>query len=376
MYPIISEPLFIAAAGIWLIQVFVNLTTFRKLIFQKPDCNPPESHPQGVSVIISAKNEALNLRANLPEILTQDFSPFEVIVVNDQSEDGTKEIVENYQAQYQNLKLVNIEEHVKKRAGKKFALTMGIKKAENEILLLTDADCRPASKHWISLMQRHYKDEKTQFVIGFSPYESKPSPLNTFIQYDTFMTAYSYLGLGMAGMPYMGVGRNLSYRKSLFMANKGFAKYQHVPAGDDDLFVNDLGKKDNVAFELCPESFMISKPKEAIKNWFRQKSRHLSVGKYYKKSHQLVLGLLGLINLAFYLTLAALLIQYPTHYLSWGLLGLKLVSFNAFTLPVLKKFQMLHIGPYAFLLDLIYQTLYLFITGTFTLFKKKIKGWS
>lgn len=373
---IATEPLFIAAASFWIIQVMVNLLVYGRFIFHKPDCALPSSNIRGVSIIIAAQNEALNLKANLPAILDQSYTNFEVIVVNDQSEDGTKEVVESLQEEHEHLKLVNIEEHIKKRAGKKFALTMGIKKAANEILLLTDADCKPADKQWIHYMQRNYNNKNTQFVIGFSPYEHRSTPLNAFIQYDTFQTAFAYFGLGMAGMPYMGVGRNLSYRKSLFMENKGFAKYQHVPAGDDDLFVNTYGHKHNVTFERCPQSFTTSQPKNEWSEWLRQKHRHLSVGKYYKKSNQVVLGLLWLFNVGFYALLAALLITYPLNPYSWGILGAKILSFHAFSLPVLSQFRMMQLAPYAFLLDLFYQTLYMLISGTYTIFKKKIKGWS
>ncbi len=373
---IATEPLFIAAASFWIVQVMVNLLVYGRFIFHKPNCTISSANNRGVSIIIAAQNEAVNLKANLPAILEQNYANFEVIVVNDQSEDGTKEVVEFFQDQYGHLKLVNIEEHIKKRAGKKFALTMGIKKAANEILLLTDADCQPADKHWIDYMERHYKNDNTQFVIGFSSYERRANPLNAFIQYDTFQTAFSYYGLGMAGMPYMGVGRNLSYRKSLFMENKGFAKYQHVPAGDDDLFVNTYGNKDNVAFELCPQSFTISKPKEDWKGWIRQKLRHLSVGKYYKKDHQFILGLQWLFQVGFYALLLLLLFTHPYNPYSWGVLGAKLLSFHGFTLPVLSKFRMMYLAPFAFLLDLFYQTFFMLISGTYTVLKKKVKGWS
>ena len=376
MPPIVTEPLFIAAFSLWFIQLLLNLLVYRKLIFEKRDCSLPAENPPGVSVVIAARNEAENLKAYLPDLLAQDHPDYEVIVVNDQSEDGTKYVVESFQEEYTHLKLVNIEEHIKKRAGKKFALTMGIKKAQHEIILLTDADCRPADNNWTRYMARHYADENTQFVIGFSSFEPKPNPLNAFIRYDAFQTAFYYFGLGKAGMPYMGVGRNLSYRKSLFMKNKGFAKYQHVPAGDDDLFVNTFGNKHNTAFEYCPQSFTISKPKSDLKSWFRQKHRHLSVGKYYKGSHKFVLGLLWLLNIGLYGSLAALLSLNPENYYAWGVLGLKLVTYHAFTLPVMNKLGMISLWPVAFILDVIYQTIYMLITGIYTALKKKVKGWS
>ena len=376
MTPIFYDPLFIATSSLLIIQFLTYLLVHGRFIFHKPDCTLASGNLQGVSIIIAAQNEAENLQANLPAILEQNYTNFEVIVVNDQSEDETRAVVKDFQQHYNNLKLVNIEEHINKRAGKKFAITMGIKQASHEILLLTDADCRPRDKQWIHYMQRHYNKPNTAIVVGFSLYAFKSTTLNAFIQYDTFQTAFSYFGLGMAGMPYMGVGRNLSYRKSLFMENKGFAKYQHVTAGDDDLFVNSFGHKANVAFEVCPQGFTVSQPKAALKAWFRQKQRHLGVGKYYKKSHQLVLGGFWFLNLAVYALLAILLITYPASPYAWSALAVKIILFHIVTLPVLQKLAMMKLAPFAFLIDIIYQTVYMVLTGAYTTFKKQAKGWS
>src|SRR5207248_2072491 len=103
-----------------------------------------------------------------------------------------------------------------------------------DILLLTDADCKPVSKLWIKLFAGNYSDSKTEIVLGYSPYSVRPDFLNYLIQFDTIFTAMQYLSFCISGKPYMGVGRNLSYRKKLFFENKGFAPYLKLPSGDDD----------------------------------------------------------------------------------------------------------------------------------------------
>lgn len=375
MHSILVDPFFLAGSFFLLTHLLLNFLVYRAFVFQNPDCAAPDKTQSPVSVIISAKDEAANLKENLPAVLEQDYPQYEVIVVNDQSEDDTVKVLEDLSHRYSHLKMVDIEPHIRKRAGKKFAITMGIKKAEHEILMLIDADCKPASSHWIAYMQRHYQKEDVQFVIGYSGYETG-SPLDPLVQYDTYHTALHYMSLGQLGMPYMAVGRNLSYRKSFFMRQKGFAAHQHLPAGDDDLFVNTYAHSGNTAFEYCPESFTISQPPQGLKAWWRQKRRHLASGKYYKAAHRYALGGIWLLQFLFYLSMILILALNPADYYAWGLLVVKLGLFYGFHLPGMNKLQIAKIAPYSFLIDLVYQLIYLPVTGlVVTLQKREKHGW-
>src|SRR5581483_1786901 len=138
------------------------------------------------------------------------------------------------------------------KTGKKFALTMGIKASKNEYLLFTDADCRPASANWITRMAVNF-NRSTEIVLGYSPYQSAGGLLNSFIRFETIRTAINYLSAALAGNPYMGIGRNLAYTKTLFFKNKGFASHMHVMSGDDDLFVNENATAGNTTIEIHPE---------------------------------------------------------------------------------------------------------------------------
>lgn len=242
-----------------------------------------------VSIVICAKDEAENLESFLPEILEQDYPDFEVIVVNDGSTDETSNVLKQFDNKYKNLYVTTIPENTKSRQGKKLAVTIGVKAAKNEWILLTDADCRPTSTHWISSMQNNFTD-KTDLVLAYGGYMQQKGFLNKLIRFDSLFIAMQYLGFALAGKPYMGVGRNLAYRKSVFFKSKGFASHLKIKSGDDDLFVNKIANKENTRIEISPDSFTRSVPEKKFRSWYYQKKRHLTTGKYYRTKDKILLG--------------------------------------------------------------------------------------
>jgi cellulose synthase/poly-beta-1,6-N-acetylglucosamine synthase-like glycosyltransferase len=266
----------------FLVQAYFYLRFYRRAFYRKSTLNDKPVIPNvPVSIIICARNESVNLEKNLPLVLDQDYPDFEVIVVNDRSEDETEDILKRFSAKYGNLHISEVRHDPKFTTGKKLALTLGIKAASNEWLLLTDADCCPDGRNWLSRMQRNFRDDK-DIVIGYGAYRRKKGFLNLLIRFDTLFNAMQYIGMATAGKPYMGVGRNLAYRKTLFFANKGFASHSNLFSGDDDLFVNETANSKNVAVELHPESFTWSDAEDSFKNWARQKKRHLTTGSRYR----------------------------------------------------------------------------------------------
>ena len=173
---------------------------------------------------------------------------------------------------------------------KKNALQQGIMLASNPVLLLTDADCMPASFNWIRSMAGKFVPE-TDAVLGFGGYEKRTGLLNLLIQYDTQLTASQYFGMALAGRPYMGVGRNLAYRKSVFNEAGGFGNTAALLSGDDDLFINQIARSGRIQVCLDQGGTTISIPKKTWGEWFRQKVRHFSTGFYYRKADQFQLGL-------------------------------------------------------------------------------------
>lgn len=288
-----------------IIQIVYYFLVFSKLAFYKEENNQNTEHLP-VSVIIAARDEDFNLQKNLPAILNQQYPDFEVVIVNHASNDNTSEVLNDLQFKYSNLKIVTIEQDLNFFKGKKFPLSIGIKSAKNEILLLTDADCKPTSDRWIESMASNYTS-KTEVVLGYGPYNKSGGMLNMLIRYDTFMIAMQYFSFALLGLPYMGVGRNLSYRKSTFYRNKGFTSHYHIPSGDDDLFIKQVATSKNTRIELSSNSYTYSKPKQRFIDWFRQKQRHLSTGKLYSPLFKVLLGSFSFSQLLFYVTLIILL---------------------------------------------------------------------
>ncbi len=326
-----------------------------------------------VSVIIAAKNERENLKENLPSILSQDYPNFEVVVVNDGSYDGTKDYLKELAVQHSNLKIVTLEIDERFRKGKKFAITMGTKAATNENLLFTDADCKPMSNKWISSMAPSF--ENKDILLGYAPLKVIKTPLGSLISFETFHTALQYLGYAKNGQTFMGVGRNLGYKKSLFFANKGFAKHQHILSGDDDLFIQQIANKSNVATIINPDSFMLSDAPKGILAWIKQKIRHLSTATEYKQSSKWLLGIYSLAHLTTYISLIVFSALYPDYWI----LSLIIISFKWIVqwFIMFKPARLLNANKIAFALpyyDLLY-TVYLFLFALLKPFLKP-KTWS
>lgn len=233
-----------------------------------------------VSVIICARNEDDNLTEFLPKILVQDYPEFEVIVVNDCSIDNTENVIDEFAKIFPNLRKVNIKEDEYYKHGKKFAVLVGIKGAKHEHLLFTDADCFPAGEQWLSGMAGQFVPAK-DIVLGYGAYRKEPGFLNKLIRFDTFLIAANYLSAAVKGKAYMGVGRNLAYKKSLFYKQKGFSKHYHIESGDDDLFINDACTADNTAVCVDHGAITYSIAKKNFTDWKRQKQRHMTTAPHY-----------------------------------------------------------------------------------------------
>lgn len=291
--------LFILFCLVTLIQLLYYWGMFSRLAFYKRrEKEKSQQHP--VSVIVCGRDEAANLARNLPGLLVQTYSStHEVIVVNHNSQDDTRYLLDEFKKTFKGLHVVNLEQEAKGIPGKKYPLSIGIKEAKYEIVLLTDADCVPATEYWIHAMQDGY-DEGAEIVLGYGSYYKRPGLLNKLIRFETFHSALQYLSYALAGMPYMGVGRNLSYKKALFFNNKGFSSINHIPSGDDDLFINKVATKTNTRIAIGADAITLSEPKKTFGNWIRQKNRHYSTARYYKAGHKFLLGLYNLSFFFFY----------------------------------------------------------------------------
>ncbi len=364
----------IAILGIALVvQLYYIFGVFAKISFFKPQPSG-KSTTEPVSIIIAARNELKNLEQNLKSILDQDYPQFEVIVVNHCSWDGSQAFLEELQQQYKHLKVSQLIEQEKYPTGKKFALTIGIKAASYDVLVFTDADCVPQSNQWLRLMQSRFTPGK-DIVLGFSPYRKYSGFLNLYIRFETFMTALFYLSAPMMKNAFMGVGRNLAYRKDLFFKHKGFATHQHIMSGDDDLFINTAATENNVAIEIDPESFVYTEPKRNAGAWGRQKSRHMTTGKFYKPKHKRLLGWYYSSQMFFYASLITLLVLnirlWPVAVACYLL---RFISQEIIYYFAAKKFKCTSILWFIPLLDFLY-VFYLLYFGTKGLLTRNRKHW-
>ena len=272
---------------------------------------------------------------------------------------------------FSNLKVVELEEVEKYKHGKKFAITLGIKAAKHEHLLFSDADCKPNSNQWIQQMQAGFSTEK-QIVLGHSPEYKTNGFLNSFSRFETFYAAFQYISFSLKNNPYMGVGRNMGYTKSLFFNNKGFASHMHVLSGDDDLFINEVSNNTNTSVVLDKESFVFTDSKTTWSEYFHQKLRHLSAGKFYKKEHKIELSLIASSGIIFYLSIITGLILMLPWPILLGIYLFRLSFTSIFYYNAMKKLDSIDLCWLSPILDLMY---YLFIPiwGLVSLFVKPIK---
>lgn len=285
------------------IQLFYYLYFYLSLWFHRHAGSESEKPP--VSVIICARNEEYNLREHLPLILEQDYPEYEVIVVNDCSDDGSYNVLGEYLQRYPHLKVSNLTKDPKFTHNKKFAQFIGVKASKNEYLLFTDADCKPVSDKWIEKMVSGFANG-TELVLGYGGYLKRKGMLNRYIRYDTLIIALQYIGMAIRGIPYMGVGRNLAYKKAVFYRNRGFGQYNNLNSGDDDLFVNAVANSGNTAVEFRQEAHTRSVPSTTFASWFSQKSRHFTTARYYKLKHKVLLIAEPASRILFYLSFVLL----------------------------------------------------------------------
>ena len=329
-----------------------------------------------VSVIICARNEGENLSRFLPLVLEQDYLDYEVIIVNDGSCDDTEDIIKDLQKVYHNLYITNIPQETRIISHKKLAITVGVKAAKNEILLFTDADCRPLTSNWIKTMVRNF-DNQTEFVLGHGNYYREKGFISSLISYDTLTIAMQYMGFALLGYPYMGVGRNMAYRKSTFFRLKGFAGFLHIASGDDDLLINAFGKKHNTRIEPSCEAETLSLPQNTFHDWYYQKLRHLSTVDVYKSGSKMWIGLEPLSRGLFYLTTLLLVI------LGYNNPIILAIALGSFLLRFLIQFSIINLtaktykdkrfGLSIILFDIILPLITLYILTIGKIFRRKTK---
>lgn len=225
----------------------------RRCIAERKGKLPQTNQQPSMSVVIATSDQEELLAKHLPRILEQDYPNFEVIVVDDNSQDDTKELLERLSREYPNLYATYTSDSIRYISHKKLALTLGIKAAKNEWVVFIEPDCYPVSNQWLSRLARHCTEE-TDVVLGYSNYERKSGFANLCYMYDTLIQQLRMLGLTLRGKGYMGVGRNMAYRRELFFTNKGYSRHLDLERGEDDLFINEHVPAHRITADISAQS--------------------------------------------------------------------------------------------------------------------------
>lgn len=244
-----------------------------------------------VSIVIASKNESENLLKNLPLILEQDYPNFEVIVINMGSTDETNDSLKQIGAKYPNLYHTFVPADAEDINNKKLALTLGIKAAKNEYLLFTEAYCRPNSNKWIEEFALEFLKGK-DIVLGYNNLTiDKQFMLSGFVKYDNLIHQVKFLSMAIIGKPFMGVGRNMAYKKSLFFEEKGFSSVLKYYDGEDDLFINKAVKNRSVGVVVSADGITTTSIVDKYSVWKSLKSKYLNSKKYYRGASSLLFWL-------------------------------------------------------------------------------------
>lgn len=280
--------------------------------------HPDKIHPK-VSVIIVSENEADSLTENLPTILSQDYPDFEVIVVNNGSTDESDVLLTSMELKHPNLYHTYLPYSNDRFLSRyKLALTLGAKAAKGDILLFTQPYCRPVSDKWVSSMVGGFSDSK-EVVLGYSFYQKKNQFYNRMARFDNHIFSMQYLSKAIKGSPYVGVFRNIAFRRHLFFDNKGFASNLHLEAAEE-ILINEIVTNDNTSVMLSQDSFIETGMQE-ISLW-KQIKKSYSLSKTYLRDKAPVLFGFEFFSRSMFYLLFIALIAYSAVHQHWALLGI------------------------------------------------------
>ena len=354
------------------VQCYYQIYFFLKFIrFKVVELDYSHTNSEPISVIVCARDEYKNLVETVPAMANLQYNPYEFLLVDDVSFDGTRDFMDAFIKTKRHVNYLRIQQEGQMFNGKKYPLSLGIKTSQHNNLALTDADCMPASPNWLQYINEQYAQGK-QVILGYGPYQKAKGFLNACIRFETVLTALQYFSYALAGKPYMGVGRNLAYKKELFYSQKGFAAHLNIPSGDDDLFIKDVATKTNTGIMLHPDSFMYSPAKKTFAAWVTQKTRHYSTGTHYNKNHKILLGACSASWFLLYPSIIAVLLS-PYFIFGLSILLLRFILHGTTMYFTCKKLHEKDLFKWFWLQDV--GMFFYYLIFAFTLIKKPKKTW-
>lgn len=369
-----TDPLYITLLSILGFMTFIQLwyyfRYYRRAAFHKEGEKSNDNFAPPLSVIICARNEATNIQKFLPSVLEQDYPSYEVIVVNDCSQDETGNVLDQMMTEYSNLRVSTILPDLHFSHSKKLPVLIGIKAAKNDLLVFIDADCAPVSNRWLNSVAKGY-NSGAQIILGYGGYLSEKGILNKYIRYETMFIAVQYMGMALAGKAYMGVGRNLAYRRSFFFEKGGFGPFNHIQSGDDDLFVNRNSTSANTYAMLDQGSATISVPEHTLKQWIRQKRRHYTTSQFYRFFDKFRLFLEPFSRTSYY----GLMLFFLLTLISWPVVAVLGLTRMITRIIIFRKATHTFNEPGIFVFSLFFDILHpLFSTAIYLTNSRKAKG--
>ncbi len=329
------------------IQIIYYISFSSSLFNRKQKKRTAEQVP--VSVIIFAKDCATALEKNLPFILAQNYTKFEVVLINNASTDNTLEVIEKFKARNHNIKVLDVENNEAFWGNKKYPLTLGIKAAKHEHLLFTSPHAEPVSEFWIAEMAKQFRGKKT-ITLGYTKYKTKNSLGNFFIRFHNLITALQCFSFAKLGNPFMAFGDNFGYQRKTFFKVKGFINHIKLKYGENDLFLKDAANKKNIAFTIAKDSFIEKEAPTSFENWFQEQRIKSLFKKQYKLKHRFLISfftvsksffyLFGILSFFFYpwqIMLPITLIYFLVQYIVVGIAASRLKEpYLIFVLPFLE----------------------------------------
>lgn len=290
------------------IHLLFTLFVFKVEPSEEIDLFDDKKQSPSLAILICAHNESENIQRHIPAICNQDYHNFDVFVVDHNSLDDTSQAVVLHQEKYENLHLVSCDQNNKDLPGKRAPLWEGLQRTDHDFVLLTDADCKPLTHQWAQAMVSRAMDTQADVVVGVSPYQRTKGLLNSFIQFETFHTAMSYIAALQQGWPFMAVGRNLLVKREVLFNSLKKSVVPDVKSGDDDLLIAHLSFTNRIEYYFDKKAHVESIPKMDYDDYLVQKARHVSTAAFYRGHHQFILFLFHMSLFLVYITGIPLLV--------------------------------------------------------------------
>lgn len=355
----LSLAVLIIFAAITLIELLYYFLLFARFSFRRKR-NIVSQEPIPISIVIVAQDVASVLLKTLPKLLNQQYSKFELVVVDNNSRDDTPNLLREYINQYSNIKVVTLDSAVTFIRGRKFAISMGIRCATYDHIIFTDAECSPNSVHWLSKMAQNFANTKS-IVLGYSTYPKRRSLFNRLLHFDNMFNAMQYFGHALIHSAYRGDNKNMAYVRSLFNAQRGFASHNHIAYGDEDIFISRAATKNNIAIEFEPDAVTTLQRSEYHRDWLNHKEGLYYTRKFNTLKNRILLNGYDLINLLFYVTLCYGIVLTVNNKILLsiflGVLGVRIIcQYFVFGFAA-KKLNEKQIIPFLFIYDIIFAIL-------------------